>query len=65
VNTQEIDRWRLPTDEEIGKAYDQGKEAVIGLIHDIIGQLSGRIQGLEDRVAKTVRIVASHPQVMD
>jgi hypothetical protein len=38
----------LPTDEEIGKAYDQGREAVIALFHIFIE----RIQALEDRVAK-------------
>jgi transposase len=42
----------LPTDEEIREAYNQGQEAVIMLFHEVIGQLAGRIQGLEDRVAK-------------
>jgi len=43
---------RLPTDEEIGAAYDQGKEAVIGFYHKSFGQLADRIQDLEDRLAK-------------
>jgi len=38
----------LLTDEEIGEAYDQGKEAVIALIHRLVE----RFQALEDRVAK-------------
>ena len=47
-----METLRLPTDDEIRKAYDQGKEAVIVLIHDTIRQLAARIQVLEDRVAK-------------
>lgn len=43
---------RLPSDEEIGVAYDQGKEAVIALIRESLGQLTVRIQVLEDRLAK-------------
>jgi len=43
---------RLPSDEEIGAAYDQGKEAVIGLFHQTLGKLAEHIQWLEDRVAK-------------
>lgn len=43
---------RIPTDEEIGQAYDQGKAAVIALIHETIGRLAERIQVLEDRVSK-------------
>ncbi len=42
----------MPTDEEIGKAYDQGKEAIIVLFHDAVRQLAARIQVLEDRTAK-------------
>jgi transposase len=52
VDNKEMKALRLPTDEEIGKACDQGKEAVIGLFHDTIGQLAARIQLLEDRVTK-------------
>ena len=43
---------RLPTDDEIGKAYDQGQKAVIALFHATIEKLVARLQVLEDRVAK-------------
>ena len=43
---------RLPSDEEIGVAYDQGKEAVIRLFHQTLGMLAKRIQRLEDQLAK-------------
>jgi transposase len=47
-----MERFHLPSDEEIGVAYDQGKEAVIALIHQTVGQLAARVQALEDQVAK-------------
>jgi len=47
-----MERLQLPTDEEIDNAYDQGKEAVVALFHDTIGQLAARIQVLEDRISK-------------
>jgi transposase len=47
-----MEPMRLPTDEEIGGAYDQGKEAVIELFHHTIGQLAARLQMIEDRVSK-------------
>jgi transposase len=43
---------RLPSDEEIGAAYDQGKEAVIELFHQTLGKLGERLQRLEDQIAK-------------
>jgi transposase len=43
---------RLPNDEEIGAAYDQGKEAVIKLFHETMGQLAERLQRIEDQLAK-------------
>jgi transposase len=46
---------RLPSDEEISAAYDQGKEAVIALYHQTVGQLAARLQALEDRVSKNSR----------
>jgi len=46
---------QLPSDEEIGAAYDEGKEAVIALFHQTIGQLAARVQALEDRVSKNSR----------
>ena len=46
---------KLPTDEEIGAAFDQGKEAVIALFRETIGQLAARLQTLEDQRAKNSR----------
>jgi transposase len=43
-----MEKPRQLTDEEIGKAYDQGREAVIALFHVLVE----RIQALENRVAK-------------
>lgn len=43
---------RLPSEEEIGDAYDQGKEAVIVLFYETLGKLAERIQDLEDQLAK-------------
>ena len=43
---------RLPSEAEIGAAYDQGKEAVIVLFRSSLEQLANRIQVLEDQVAK-------------
>lgn len=46
---------RLPTEQEIGEAYDQGKEAVIVLFQETFLDLAERIQNLEDRVSKNSR----------
>lgn len=46
---------QLPSDEEIGAAYDQGKEAIVALFHRTVGQLAARVQALEDRVSKNSR----------
>jgi len=46
---------RLPSDEEINTAYEQGKEAVVTLIHNSLQQLMVRIQTLEDQIAKNSR----------
>jgi transposase len=43
---------RLPSDEEIGAAYDQGKEAVIKLFRESVGRLTERVQKIEDQIAK-------------
>lgn len=43
---------RLPSDQEISAAYDQGKDAVIMLFHETLGKLAERIQRLEDQIAK-------------
>jgi transposase len=47
-----MEPFRLPSDEEIGGAYDQGKETVIELFHQTLGKLAERIQRLEDQIAK-------------
>ncbi len=49
------------SDEEIGAAYDKGKEAVIALFHRTAGVLAGRIQALEDRVSKNSRNSSKPP----
>jgi transposase len=43
---------RLPSEQEIGEAYDQGKEAVIALFQRTFLELAERIQALEDQVSK-------------
>src|SRR3990170_6466988 len=43
---------RMPSDDEIGAAYDQGKEAVVELFRQTLGKLAERIQRLEDQIAK-------------
>jgi transposase len=50
-----MEPFQLPSDEEIGAAYDESKEAVIVLFHRTIGQLAARVQALEDRVSKNSR----------
>jgi transposase len=49
---------RLPTHEDIQAAYLQGEEAVIALVNGLIAvilELAGRVQELEDQVAKNSR----------
>ena len=46
---------RLPSEEEIGAAYEQGKEAVVTLFHNSLQQLLVHIQALEDQIAKNSR----------
>lgn len=50
-----MEQFHLPSDEEIGAAYDQGKDAVIALIHQTVGQLAARVQALEDQIGKNSR----------
>jgi transposase len=50
-----MEPFQLPSDEEIGAAYDQGKEAIVALFHRTVGQLAARVQTLEDRVSKNSR----------
>jgi transposase len=47
-----MEPFRLPSEEEISAAYDQGKEAVIALFHATFQRLAERMQALEDQVAK-------------
>jgi transposase len=47
-----MEPFRLPSEEEIGIAYDQGKEAVVALFLETFGKLAERIQKLEDQIAK-------------
>jgi transposase len=54
-HNQRMGPLRLPSEEEIGAAYDQGKEAVIALFHSSLEQLVNRIQALEDQLAKNSR----------
>ena len=45
----------MPSEEEIGAAYEQGKEAVVRLFHKSLEQFLIRIQALEDQMAKNSR----------
>jgi transposase len=47
--------YQLPSDEEVRQAYQQGEEAVIGLVRKLTDNfklLEARMQALEDRLAK-------------
>lgn len=46
---------RLPSEEEIGAAYEQGKEAVVMLFHTSLQQFLIHMQALEDQIAKNSR----------
>ncbi len=50
-----MEPFQLPSDEEIGAAYDESKEAVIALFHRTVSQIAARVQALEDRVSKNSR----------
>ena len=50
-----MEQFRLPSDDEIGVACVQWKEAVIALIPQTLGQLAARVQALEDQVMKNIR----------
>ena len=52
VHNQGMEPLGLPSDEEIGAAYEQGKEAVIELFRNSLAQMAARMQALEDRLAK-------------
>jgi transposase len=49
---------RLPTEEEIRSVVNQGEEATVSLVShllEVIGLLAGRVQELEDQLAKNSR----------
>ncbi len=50
-----MEPFQLASDEEIGAAYDEGKEAVVALFHRTVSQLATRVQALEDRGSKNSR----------
>ncbi len=55
MHNQSMGSVRVPSDEEIGAAFDQGREAVMILFHNTLEQLANRIQTLEDQLAKNSR----------
>jgi hypothetical protein len=54
----------LPTDEEIGKAYYQGKTSVITLLHETLGQLVLVFSFWKIVLQKIVEIAVNHPRAM-
>jgi len=51
-HNQEMEPVRLPSEEEISAAYDQGKEAVVDLFSATFRKLAEHMQALEDQLAK-------------
>jgi transposase len=50
-----MEPYQLPSDEEVRQAYQQGEEAVVGLVRKLTDNfkvLTARMQALEDRLAK-------------
>ena len=50
-----MEPYQLPSDEEVRQAYQQGEEAVVGLVRKLTDNfkvLAARMQALEDRLAK-------------
>ena len=45
-------KLRIPSEDEINAAYDEGRTAVIGLIQDTLLVFAERIKNLEDQLAK-------------
>jgi len=44
--------FQIPSDEEISVAYEQGKDAVIALFRQTLGELAERLQRVENQTAK-------------
>src|SRR3972149_26097 len=51
-HNQEMEPVRLPSEEEISAAYDQGKEAVVDLFSATFRKLAEHMQALKDQLAK-------------
>lgn len=47
-----MESFKIPSEEEIGAAYDKGKDAVVELFHETFSKFAERIQKLEDQIAK-------------
>ena len=60
-HNQGMEQIRLPSEEEISAAYDQGKEAVIALFNATFRKLAERMQALEDQLAKNSRNSSKPP----
>jgi transposase len=52
---------QLPSEEEIGAAYDQGKEVVVALVFATFQKLVERMHALEDQLAKNSRNSSKPP----
>jgi transposase len=60
-HNQGMEPIRLPSEEEISAAYDQGKEAVIALFNATLRELAEQVQALEDQIAKNSRNSSKPP----
>jgi len=41
MDYQGMEAQQVPTDEKIGKGYDEGKETIMALFHELMEQLVG------------------------
>ena len=60
-HNQGMEPVRLPSEEEISAAYDQGKEAVVALFIATFRKLAERMQAQEDQLAKNSRNSSKPP----
>src|SRR4030067_467770 len=60
-HNQEMEPVRLPSEEEISAAYDQGKEAVVDLFSATFRKLAEHMQALEDQLAKNSGNISKPP----